>query len=238
MIRMFSAALLLAVPGVAAVAHDYGLLSKRCYESSSPDQKIEACSAVIAAGRVDKADLATAFRNRGNAYDDLGQNRRAIRDYDNAISLNPNDAVAFNDRGTSYRATEQYALAIEDYDQAIRLNPKNAMAFNNRCLAKAVLGQLEQGLADCNESLRLRPDNANTLASRGFAYLKLKRYTAAIADYDAELRINPGNPFTLFGRGVAKRMKGLSSGGDADIAAAKAIKADIADKMAKLGVEP
>jgi tetratricopeptide (TPR) repeat protein len=236
MIRMFLAALLLAAPGVAAVAHDYALLSKRCYESSSPEQRIEACSAVIATGRVDKADLATAFRNRGNAYDELGQNRHAIRDYDHAIAINPNDAGAYNDRGTSYRARELYALAIEDYDQAIRLNPTYAMALSNRCLAKAVLGQLEQGLADCNESLRLRPANAHTLAARGFAYLKLKRYAAALADYDVELRINPGNPFTLFGRGVAKRMKGLS-GGDADIAAAKAIKADIADKMAKLGVE-
>lgn len=238
MIRMIPAALLFAAIGVPALAQDYEQLNKRCYESSSPDQTIEACSAVIAAGRVDKADLATAFKNRANAYDDKGQNHRAIRDYDHAIAINPNDADAFNDRGTSHRAMGQYDLAIHDYDEAIKLTPQNAMALNNRCLAKALAGQLEQGLADCDESLRLRPDNANTLASRGLVYLKLKRYQAAIADYDAELRTNPGNPYTLFGRGVAKRMTGHLSSGDADITAAKAITADIAAKMAKLGVQP
>jgi tetratricopeptide (TPR) repeat protein len=131
----------------------------------------------------------------------------------------------------------QYGRAIQDYDQAVILTPKSAMALNNRCFAKALMGQLEQALVDCNESLRLRPGDSNTLASRGFIYFKMKRYQAAVADYDTELRANPGNPYSLFGRGMAKRMKGDSSGGDADIAAARAIRATIADDMAKLGVQ-
>jgi len=237
MMRTILARLLLAAIGVPALAQDYELLSKRCYENGSPDQTIEACSIVITAGHVNREDLATAFKNRGNAYDDKGQYDRAIQDYDHAIAINPNDADAFNNRGTSYRAKGQYDLAVQDYDQAIRLIPNSAKTLNNRCFAKALAGQLEQGLVDCNESLRLRPRDANTLASRGFTYLKLKRYEAAIADYDTELRINPGNPYSLFGRGIARRMKGNLSGGDADIAAAKAIKSDIADEMAKLGVQ-
>jgi hypothetical protein len=36
---------------------------------------------------------------------------------------------------------------------------------------------------------------------------------------------------------MAKRLKGDSSGGDADIAAARAIRPNIADEMAKLGVQ-
>jgi transglutaminase-like putative cysteine protease len=52
-----------------------------------------------------------------------------------------------------------------------------------------------------------------------------------------QLRANPSNPYSLFGRGMAKRMIGDSSGGDADIAAARAIRANIADEMAKLGVQ-
>lgn len=237
MMRTIFAGVLSAAIGVPALAQDYEQLSKRCYEDGSPDQTINACSTVIEAGRVGRKDLATAFKNRGNAYDDKGQYDRAIEDYDHAIAINPDDADAFNNRGTSRRAMGQYDLAIQDYDQAIRLVPNNAMALNNRCLAKALAGQLQQGLADCNESLRLRPGDPNTLSSRGLMYLKLRRYEAAIADYDAALRINPGNPYSLFGRGFAKRMKGNLSGGDADIAAAKAMKSDIADEMAKLGLQ-
>ena len=59
-----------AAIALPALAQDYEQLSKRCYENDSPEQTIEACSAVIASGRVGRKDLATAFKNRGNAYDD------------------------------------------------------------------------------------------------------------------------------------------------------------------------
>jgi tetratricopeptide (TPR) repeat protein len=237
MTRSILAGVLSAAIGVSALAQGYEEFSKRCFENSSPDQTIEACSVVIAGGHVGRKDLATAFKNRGNAFDDKGQYDRAIEDYDHAIAINPKDADAFNSRGTTHRAMGQYGRAIQDYDQAVILTPKSAMALNNRCFAKALMGQLEQALVDCNESLRLRPGDSNTLASRGFIYFKMKRYQAAVADYDTELRANPGNPYSLFGRGMAKRMKGDSSGGDADIAAARAIRATIADDMAKLGVQ-
>ena len=40
----------------------------------------------------------------------------------------------------------------------------------------------------------------------------------------------------MYGRGLAKRKKGDQAGGDADIAAARAIQADIADEYAKYGM--
>src|SRR6185312_4996999 len=168
MTRSILAGVLSAAVGIPALAQGHEEFSKRCFENSSPDGTIEACSAVIAGGQVDRKDLATAFKNRGNALDDKGQYDRAIQDYDHAIAINPKDADAFNNRGTTYRAKGQYDLAIQDYDQALRLTPNSAMALNNRCFAKALMGQLEEALADCNESLRLRSGDANTLASRAF----------------------------------------------------------------------
>ena len=48
----------------------------------------------------------------------------------------------------------------------------------------------------------------------------------------------PGAPaVTLYGRGLAKLKKGDRDGGNADIAAAKAIRADIADNFARYGVK-
>ena len=237
MTRTIFALVLSVAMGMPALAQDYEQLSRKCYENSTPDQTIEACTTVIASGRVEKEDLATAFKNRGNAYDGKGQYDRAIEDYDHAIAINPDDADALNNRGTSHRANGHYDLAVKDFDQVLKLTPQSAKALNNRCFAKALMGQLDQALADCDESLRLRTGNANTLASRGFVYLKLKHPEAAIADYNAELRITPGDPYTLFGRGVAKRMKGDLPGGEADIKAAKGIMPEVTDEMAKLGVQ-
>jgi len=146
-------------------------------------------------------------------------------------------AAAFSSRGVAYENKGQYDLAIQDYSQAIKLNPYHANAFANRCGARAIVGQLQAALADCNESLRLRPNDASTLDSRGFTYLKLGQFDAAIADYDSALRIDPKKPYSLFGRGVARRKKGDLAGGGADIAAAKAIKSDIAEVFAKFGLK-
>jgi tetratricopeptide (TPR) repeat protein len=87
------------------------------------------------------------------------------------------------------------------------------------------------------QSLRLTPDDDNTLDTRGFAYLKSGEFDKAIADYDAALKIDPQRAASLYCRGLAKNKKGDSVGGDADIAAAIAIKADIAEEYAGYGVK-
>lgn len=224
--------------GIAGMARtqDYDQLLKRCYTESLPDQVIASCSFVISRGAADRAELATAFKNRGNAHDDKGEYARALEDYDQAVTINPLDADAFNSRGTTYTALARYGRAILDFDEAIRLNPASPLAFSNRCFARGALDQLEQALADCSEALHLKPKNPGALGSRAFIYLKLRRYEAAIADYNSKLRESPDDAYALFGRGVAKYMKGDLRGGDGDIVASQALKPDIAEDMAKLGI--
>jgi tetratricopeptide (TPR) repeat protein len=217
-------------------ARGYEAFYKKCYDDGPPDQLIVSCTAVIARGVVDNDDLATAYKNRGNAYDDKGEYDHALEDYARAIATNPQDADAFNDRGTTYTALEHYELALQDFDQAVRLNPASPVALGNRCFAKAVLGELEQALADCNEALRVNPKHPAAYASRAFVHMKLKRYDAAISDYSSELQGRPDDPNALFGRGMARYMKGDVRGGDGDIVAAQSIKPDISDHMAKVGI--
>ena len=66
-------------------------------------------------------------------------------------------------------------------------------------------------------------------------HLKANRLDAAIADYNATLRIDAKGVGALYGRGVARLRKGDAAGA-ADIEAAKAIQADIAEEYAKYGI--
>ena len=126
-----------------AAAQTYEALFKTCYATSLPERVIASCSAVITRRLATGQDLATAFKNRGNAYDDKGDYARAIEDYSAALAINPRDADAFNSRGTTHTALGQYDRAILDFDQAMTLNPASPLAFSNRCFARALLGQLE-----------------------------------------------------------------------------------------------
>ena len=121
--------------GIAGTARtqDYDQLFKKCYTESLPDHVIATCSAVISRGAADKADLATAFKNRGNAHDDKGEYARALEDYDQAVTINPLDADAFNSRGTAYAALARYERAVLDFDEAIRLNPTACRRTGSMC---------------------------------------------------------------------------------------------------------
>jgi tetratricopeptide (TPR) repeat protein len=202
------------------------------------DASIKACTAVIASRPDSVVRLALAYLNRANGYQFKDENDKAIADYNQSITLNAGDARAYYSRGNAYSSKAEHERAITDFSEAIALNPDYASAFNSRCYEQAILGRTEKALADCNTSLRLRPGDAPTLDSRAFTYLKMRQWDKAIADYDAVLRVTPRQAGALFGRGVARLRTGNATGGNADLAAAKASQADIAAEMAGLGITP
>jgi tetratricopeptide (TPR) repeat protein len=92
------------------------------------------------------------------------------------------------------------------------------------------------GIADCNKGIDLEPKPA-PYDSLGLVHLKLGNYDQAIANYDAALKIDPNYASALYGRGTAKLKKGDNSGGNSDIASAKAIQSNIADRFVAFGVK-
>ena len=145
----FIAALLAAVIVAAAAparADELRINAYRCSSAIDPDLKIGACNWPLNSGRLFEKDIPTAFSNRGNAYDDKGQYDRAIRDFDEAIRLDPDYAYAFNNRGFAYKNKGHYDRAIRDFDEAIRLKPYYARAFGNRGEAYEKLGRRDQAL--------------------------------------------------------------------------------------------
>ena len=73
-----------------------------------------------------------AYANRGDAWDDKGDQDRAIADLTEALRINPNYARAYNIRGVIYRNRNDVNRALADYTEAIRADPKYALAYMNR----------------------------------------------------------------------------------------------------------
>jgi tetratricopeptide (TPR) repeat protein len=181
-------------------------------------------------------NYARAFNNRGVAYQKKGEYDRAINDFDQSIKLNPQYANAFANRAQTYLNKGEYERAVLDYDEAGRLKPTLEAVWSGRCWTRAIIGQLQAALSDCNEALRLKPDSA-TLDSRGLTYLKMGQWDSAIDDYSSALRLDPKLASSLYGRGLAKLKKGDTAGGNADIAAAEAIEANVVEDFARYGVQ-
>ena len=68
-----------------------------------------------------KPDLALAYNNRGNAYDELGQSDKAIADYTEAIRIKPDYAVGYSYRGRAHRELGNLVKAKADFARAKEL---------------------------------------------------------------------------------------------------------------------
>ena len=132
----------------------------------------------------------------------LGRQNEVLAAYDEAIRLDPNDALAYNNRGLTYHALSRYTEALADYDAAIRRDPNLAKAYSNRGITYHALGRHAEALADSDAALRLDPNHAEAYANRGNTYYALGGHAEALADYDAALRINPNFVQVYSNRGV------------------------------------
>ena len=67
------------------------------------------------------------YGNRATAYYSLGRYQEALRDYDRAIALNPNNPNSYNGRALTYRALGNFAAAQEDFTKSCSLGlcPQN-----------------------------------------------------------------------------------------------------------------
>lgn len=81
----------------------------------------------------------------------------AVKDYTEAIRLNPKSYNAYFKRGSLYFAQQKYDEAINDYTKAIELDPKNAYAYNSRGEAHLKKNDRDLAIDDFRAALALNP---------------------------------------------------------------------------------
>ncbi len=164
-----------------------------CAQSSDWDLQIEACTTVIQSGEQFGADLATAYRHRGNAYLGKGDFDRAIAQYDQALRVDPNHVDAYYNRGSVYFHMGDFDRAIAEVDQVLRLNPGDIDAYYLRGLGYFNIGETDRAIADFDQVLHLDPSHAEAYYDRGRAYHHKKEYDRADADFEQAKRLDPSH---------------------------------------------
>ena len=78
----------------------------------------------------------------------------AIRDFTEAIVLNPSEAINFNNRGAIYRDIKQYDRSLADLTEALRLNPEYENAYINRGITYIYKHEIESSRSDFSEAIK------------------------------------------------------------------------------------
>ncbi len=155
---------------------------------------------------LEQAVSANTFIDRGDEKMANENYKGAIKDYDAAIRIEPDNARFHNDRGVAYDRLNDIQRAIQDFSKAIELNQEYALAYSNRGLKYMDLKEYQKAIHDFNNAILLGSDTFQISKKRGDAHYALGSYNNAITDYDAASRFDPDNSSLFRSRANAKRM--------------------------------
>ncbi|HLF52558.1 tetratricopeptide repeat protein [Flavobacterium sp.] len=131
----------------------------------------------------------------------------ALKDFDKAIELNPNNSEAYFCKGVLYQRMNSPTLAqfsMMNFNKAIQLNPKHVDAYLERGKEKYKLEDYRGAISDYNKAIEIDKDNYDCHANRGIAKIKLNDNDGALADFNKSIEINPEDYFAYAIRGLFK----------------------------------
>ncbi len=168
----------------------------------------------------DKARSVLPYWNRGKYLLTKGDFEGAVRDYTQAIEMDPSNPELNKDRGKTYfnmASSSQYKnqqrtlldKAIQDYTAAMskpNITPKSKSdALSSRGAAYGFAGMYEQCISDLTEGLENDPANKTAYANRAVAYLNTNQYEKAVKDYEEYVKLDPNNPQMWYECGMMQR---------------------------------
>ena len=142
------------------------------------------------------------YLTEGNSFYQNQDYDHAIADYNQALRLDPQNAVAYYDRGNAFCSKQDYDRAMADYNQALRLDPKYVDAYINRGNAFYSKQDYDRAMADYNQALKIDPQSVIAYYDRGNVYEVKNSNEAAMADYNQALKIDPDDVDAYTQRGI------------------------------------
>ena len=132
---------------------------------------------------------------QGEMYGRAENYEEAIRVFNQAIELNPNDAASLASRGLTHYLMGQPEKALHDLNRAIKINPKYTWALSRRGFTYQGLQRDQEALEDFNQAIEYLPkDDLSSwwyFYQRGKHLLFMKRYEEALEDFNRAIEQLP-----------------------------------------------
>ena len=103
------------------------------------------------------------------AWHELGDNKKALHNYDKSIALDSQNPIAFSNRGLIHGVMRNLKAAVADFDKAISIDPRYDHAYSNRGVARGALGDIKGALADFSKAISINPRFGSAWRNRGIS---------------------------------------------------------------------
>lgn len=153
--RQLSAVIVLLTLLVAAVPALPSTNDSRaeCF-SDDNERRISGCTELLGEPGLRPDEQAMAHAMRALAYSLKGSFAEALRDYDQAIVLNPDFSIALNNRAWALYKSGRAADGLGDVERALQLSPGSPHALDTRAHIRQELGEAAAALADYERAMR------------------------------------------------------------------------------------
>lgn len=138
----------------------------------------------------------------GMTYSALGRHDDAEKEFQRAMSLNPNDVCAYAQSGAMYYDRGKYPEAIAAFKRAVVIGPSYGSYL--------YLGNLyvytrdyESSIEAYKKAIQIDPKNERAYYELGIVYDYQQRYEESIKVYNDALKINPDHEFARYYLAVA-----------------------------------
>lgn len=156
------------------------------------------------------------FSLRGVAYHQLGQDDKALADYNAGLALNPDPEIRAElliNRGLSRHSLGDADGALKDYDTAIEINPSEPSAYYNRGLVYGAKNNFAKAIEDFTKAIDRNPEEPRSYHFRGLAKAKTGDYKGAMVDLDKAIELNPNMAEAFAIRAISRSSLGDLAGG-------------------------
>ncbi|MCX6844492.1 MAG: serine/threonine-protein kinase [candidate division WOR-3 bacterium] len=131
------------------------------------------------------------WANKGYSLDCLGRCEEAIRCYDKALELDPQNNAIWYMKGRVLGSLGRHEEAIRCHDEALGLDPRDAMAWSNRGFSLDGLGRHDDAMRCYDKALELDPLDARAWYNKGCCLDNLGRPEEAVSCFDKTLELDP-----------------------------------------------
>jgi tetratricopeptide (TPR) repeat protein len=124
----------------------------------------------------------------------LGRQDEAVKTYDQAIQLNPDDPDNWVARGQALREMDSLNESIKAFDRAIKINPKESSYYRYKGSVLSSQGRWYDAIRNYDLAIQLKPDDPDIWVTKGQVFREMGNLSESLKAFDQAIKLNPKEP--------------------------------------------
>lgn len=174
---------------------------EKCAKAQSVDAA-EACTRVLKSGRLPTRQRYIGYFNRGWAYRNNGQFRKALQDFNRAISLNSGHADSYYSRSVVHYDLGDPRQSLKDLDHYHSRHKRKTIAQYKRGLMLRRLNETERAITELERAARMSPEYDKIKILLAILRSDQGDHQAALAILNEIIKRNPKNANAYYARSL------------------------------------